>query len=131
MAFTAASYPEIQAPVQYAATTTGRLFRPTLVLISSYLVDQAPAEGTAKTVIDAAAAVELLHVATLCHDDLIDGAQTRRGQPTCNAKFGDTAAILVGDYFLARSMQIAAFLGAHQTALIAETLSPAMRGADA
>lgn len=122
VAFTAASYPEIQAPVQYAATTTGRLFRPTLVLISSYLVDQAPAEGTAKTVIDAAAAVELLHVATLCHDDLIDGAQTRRGQPTCNAKFGDTAAILVGDYFLARSMQIAAFLGAHQTALIAETL---------
>jgi heptaprenyl diphosphate synthase len=126
VSFTTAPYQKIQAPIQYTATTTGRLFRPTLVLISSYLTDQAPAdrtEVTAKAVIDAAAAVELLHVATLCHDDLIDEAQTRRGKPTCNAKFGDTAAILVGDYFLARSMQIAAFLGAHQTALIAETLS--------
>jgi heptaprenyl diphosphate synthase len=123
VSFTATPSKKIQEPIHYTATTTGRLFRPTLVLISSYLFDATPSAGTAKSVIDAAAAVELLHVATLCHDDLIDEAHTRRGMPTCNAKFGDSAAILVGDYFLACSMQIAAFLGTKQTALIAETLS--------
>jgi heptaprenyl diphosphate synthase len=123
VSFTTTPYQKIQAPIHYSATTTGRLFRPTLVLISSYLFDKTPSAKTTKSVIEAATAVELLHVATLCHDDLIDDAHTRRGMPTCNAKFGDSAAILIGDYFLARSMQIAAFLGTHQTTLIAETLS--------
>ncbi|MBB1261651.1 polyprenyl synthetase family protein [Streptomyces alkaliterrae] len=101
----------IAGPIEYAVAQTGRLLRPTLVLLSAYLLEEDAAD-TPQRVVDAAAVVETLHVATLYHDDLIDDARTRRGRPTANAKYGDTLALLTGDYLLARCMEAAAAVNA-------------------
>ncbi|MFE4371729.1 polyprenyl synthetase family protein [Streptomyces sp. NPDC056835] len=114
--------PKIQDPVMYAVEHTGRLLRPTLVLLSAYLLEGEPGAATDPRVIDSAAAVEILHIATLHHDDLIDDARIRRGRPTANAKYGPAVALLVGDYLLARCMQVAAELGVSHLKPMAETL---------
>jgi geranylgeranyl pyrophosphate synthase len=119
---------KVRSPLMYAVENTGRLFRPTLVLVSSYLVEREPNAGTSQDIIDAAAAVELLHIATLCHDDLIDDAATRRGIPTASVKYGNSIALLTGDYLLARCMQVAASLGNEHTLLVSETLAQACIG---
>ena len=53
-----------------------------------------------------ASAVELIHMASLIHDDVVDGAETRRGRPTANAAFGSQISVLVGDYLLAKSIHL-------------------------
>jgi octaprenyl-diphosphate synthase len=76
----------------------GKRLRPILVLLSARLCGyQGP------RAIQIAAAVELLHTATLLHDDVVDGADTRRGKPSVNALWGDRIAILVGDFLYARA----------------------------
>ncbi|MBO8187708.1 polyprenyl synthetase family protein [Streptomyces spirodelae] len=112
----------IQAPITHGVEHTGRLLRPTLVLLSSYLLQDDLDEATHQRLIDAAAVVEILHTATLYHDDVIDDAQVRRGQPTVNARHGATLALLAGDFLLARCMQIAASLGVSRVRTMAETL---------
>ncbi|RZB13981.1 polyprenyl synthetase family protein [Streptomyces sp. F001] len=112
----------IQGPIMYAVENTGRLLRPTLVLLSSYLLEDGWQGATPPQVIDGAAAVEILHLATLCHDDVIDGAQVRRGRPSANAKYGEAVALLTGDYLLARCMQTAASLGMSRMTAMADTL---------
>ncbi|MGI5347065.1 polyprenyl synthetase family protein [Streptomyces sp. CA-250714] len=115
-------HPMIHGPVMYAVEHPGRLLRPTLVLLSSYLVADEPDEATHHAVIDAAAVVEILHTATLYHDDLIDEAKVRRGAPTAHTKYGGTLALLTGDYLLARCMQAAASLRVPCALSVAETL---------
>lgn len=78
----------------------GKLFRPTLLLLSAYDGSQVPAVA-----IEAAAAVELVHTATLVHDDFIDEARTRRGQPTVNDRFGSATALIMGDLLFARALR--------------------------
>ncbi|WP_157846282.1 polyprenyl synthetase family protein [Streptomyces anulatus] len=116
----------ISEPIRYAVEKPGRMLRPTLVLLSSYLLEDLP-EGVRDTVaqqrvIEAAAVVETLHIATLCHDDLIDGATLRRGRPSTNAVYGDALALLAGDYLLARCMQVAASLDVTRVQVMADTL---------
>lgn len=76
----------------------GKRVRPVLVLFGARL-----AGYRGPRAIQVAAAAEFLHTATLIHDDVVDGAQTRRGRPSVNARFGQRLAILVGDYLLATS----------------------------
>ncbi|MBV6699915.1 polyprenyl synthetase family protein [Kitasatospora aureofaciens] len=101
----------------------GHLLRPTLVLLSSYLLDTGRDSRTHRRVIEGAAVVETLHIATLHHDDVIDNAQIRRGKPSINAKYGNAIALLTGDYLLARCMQSAASLGRPHLVAMAETLT--------
>jgi len=82
----------------YTFAGGGKRVRPVLVLLGARL-----AGYRGPRAIQVAAAAELLHTATLVHDDVVDGAQTRRGQPSVNARFGLRLAILVGDYLLATS----------------------------
>jgi heptaprenyl diphosphate synthase len=119
---------KVHEPIMYAVEHVGRLFRPTLVLASSYLVQKQPGTATGQDVIDAATAVELLHIATLCHDDLIDDALVRRGIPTTKVKFGSDIALLTGDYLLACCMRTAASLGVPQMTVMSETLIQACVG---
>ncbi|MCL2192371.1 MAG: polyprenyl synthetase family protein [Treponema sp.] len=88
----------------YLAQSAGKGIR-TRVLLSSAMDEEGlvPA-NTAK----AAAAVELLHTATLVHDDVIDSADTRRGRPTLHQNFGNKNAILCGDYLLSMSISMLA-----------------------
>jgi heptaprenyl diphosphate synthase len=115
--------PRVREPIMYSVEDTGRLLRPTLALISSYLVAGDWGIPTKPDVIDAATNVEILHVATLFHDDMIDEAPIRRGRPTANIKYGEPIALLTGDYLLAKCMRIAAELGTAQLKLMADTLN--------
>ncbi|MFE7559152.1 polyprenyl synthetase family protein [Kitasatospora sp. NPDC057500] len=113
----------IREPVLHAVENAGHLLRPTLVLLCSYLLDDEVGGRTRRRVIEGAAVVETLHIATLHHDDVIDEAQIRRGEPSINAKYGNAIALLAGDYLLARCMQGAAALGRAQLLTMAETLT--------
>ncbi len=77
----------------------GKMLRPILVLLSA-----AACGGIVDDTFHTAIAVELLHTATLFHDDVIDEAGTRRGSPSLNALCGNKTAVLVGDYLLAQSL---------------------------
>ena len=74
------------------------------------------------------AAVELVHLGSLYHDDVIDEAETRRGVPSVNARWSNIVAILAGDYLLAQASSLAASLGADVAALLAATIGELCRG---
>ena len=75
-----------------------------------------------------AVAVELVHLASLYHDDVIDEATIRRNVESVNSRFGNLVAIVAGDYLLARSAAIAASLGTEIAALLADTLGRLCQG---
>lgn len=111
---------EAKAPFTHYLKRPGRLFRPVLTLVSSYIFEGG-ADRT-ELVVSAATGMELLHLATLCHDDLCDRATTRRGYPTVNAEFGNDAALLSGDYLLACATSMFASLGHHEMRVAGNTL---------
>ena len=86
----------------------GKRLRPAMVALSARAVDPEPDVDRLVTV---GASVELVHMATLVHDDVVDDTATRRGQPTANAVFGNGVAVLTGDYLLARAMRLLALDG--------------------
>src|SRR5947209_13480549 len=75
----------------------GKLFRPTLLLLSSQA-----AGATDPRAVTLAAVVELIHLATLVHDDAVDHSALRRGMPTLNALFSHQAAVIMGEYLYSR-----------------------------
>lgn len=84
----------------------GKLIRPIIVILCSRLFGP-----VSDRVISAAASVELLHNASLIHDDVVDQADTRRGRPTVNATWDNHIAVLVGDFFVSSAMQQAISTG--------------------
>ena len=94
----------------------GKRFRPVLVLLASHFGDK-NAEG----IVPAAVVVELTHLATLYHDDVMDEATVRRGTESVNTRFGNTVAILSGDFLFARSSALLADLGPEAVRVQAET----------
>jgi geranylgeranyl pyrophosphate synthase len=93
----------LRETVGYLLDSGGKRIRPALAILSSKFHD-----GETERVLPLAAAVEMLHTATLVHDDLLDGSLLRRGSPTLNARLGTGAVILVGDYLFARAADLAA-----------------------
>jgi len=100
---TPADHPELDAALDQLLGSRGKRLRPTLVLLTAGLLGA----DYARTV-DLAGAIELLHTATLVHDDLIDGSLLRRGYPTLNARWEGGATVLIGDYLFARAAELAA-----------------------
>lgn len=103
---------EIRSDVRAAARIAGhtlfaggKRLRPAAVVLCARAVDRAFPSGM---IYSSAAAVELIHMASLLHDDVVDGSQERRGRPTANAAFGNQISILVGDFLLAKSIYLAA-----------------------
>ncbi|HEV7652342.1 MAG TPA: chorismate-binding protein [Actinophytocola sp.] len=116
----------INEPCGTLIRNNGRLFRPTLVLTSAYtFAGDGPVDDR---VVAAAAVVEMLHVASLYHDDLCDQAETRRGRPTVNALHGDAIALLCGDHLLACCVNLLADLGPDAVRLFADTLKTLCNG---
>jgi heptaprenyl diphosphate synthase len=105
----------------------GKRIRPALTLCAAYAVTGA-AEPAAEAAVRGAVAVELVHLGSLYHDDVIDEAETRRGVPAVNARWSNIVAILAGDFLLARASELAASLGADVAALLAETIGELCRG---
>ncbi|WP_040783771.1 polyprenyl synthetase family protein [Nocardia pneumoniae] len=102
--------PELTALTDEGPDTSRRLVRPTLTLLSYYLLTDpaAPADDRA---VRAAAAVELLHLGSLYHDDVIDHAYERRGRPSANAVWGSHMAVLGGDLVTMEGAHLLAELG--------------------
>lgn len=86
---------------EHLLSSGGKRLRPVLVLLSAELCGY-----TGPRRIELAAALELLHTATLLHDDIVDLAEIRRGRPTANAIWGNRRAVLAGDFFYARASSI-------------------------
>jgi octaprenyl-diphosphate synthase len=97
--------PEIRDMADYCIDTSGKRIRPALVFFSGGAkVGLAPL----KPLVKAAAVVELVHLATLVHDDIMDGAELRRGRATASRKYGPEAAVLLGDALFAHALHLAA-----------------------
>jgi len=96
-------YEQMRAILDYLLSGGGKRLRPALVLLSSKFY---PTDAEKITCL--AAAVETLHTATLVHDDLIDNALLRRGNPTLNVMWDSAATVLTGDYLFARAASFAA-----------------------
>jgi heptaprenyl diphosphate synthase len=94
-----------------------------LVLLAAQFGD--PADPR---VIDAAVAIELTHLATLFHDDVMDEAEVRRGHPSANSRWDNSVAILTGDFLFAQASQILARLGPDAVRIQAETFSRLVTG---
>lgn len=97
------SHPDLRAALEHLLAAGGKRVRPTLSLLVGNMLD-APLEK----LVTLGAAVELLHTATLVHDDLIDGALLRRGMSTLNARWSPPATVLTGDFLFARAAKLAA-----------------------
>jgi heptaprenyl diphosphate synthase len=94
----------------------GKRVRPMLTLIAGHLGDPSRPE-----ILEAAVVVELTHLATLYHDDVMDSAPVRRGAPSAHAVWGNTVAILTGDLLFARASRVVAQLGVEAVRLQAAT----------
>jgi geranylgeranyl pyrophosphate synthase len=99
-------HPNLDAAIEQLLSSGGKRIRPTLTLLTASMLGADPARA-----ITLAAAIEMLHTATLVHDDLIDGSVLRRGLPTLNARWSPGATVLTGDYVFARAAQLAAQTG--------------------
>lgn len=96
--------PEIRDMADYCIDTSGKRIRPALVFFSGWRGAGAPAPA----LVQVAAVVELVHLATLVHDDIMDEAEVRRSRPTAALKYGPAAAVLLGDALFAHALHLAA-----------------------
>lgn len=96
-------HPDLRAALEHLLTAGGKRVRPTIVFLSGQLFN-----ASHPRLVTLGAAVEMLHTATLVHDDLIDGSLLRRGIPTLNARWSPAATVLTGDFLFGRAAKLAA-----------------------
>lgn len=97
--------PVLDSVLTYLSMRTGKQIRPLMVLLAARMC-----HGVCEKSIQTAVALELLHTATLVHDDVVDSSDMRRSMPSVNAKFGNKAAVLTGDFLLAKTIELTAVL---------------------
>ena len=119
----ASGEPLVHEAATHLLAAGGKRFRPMLVLLCGHLGD--PADPR---LVPCAAAIELTHLATLYHDDVMDESSVRRGVASANARFDNTVAILTGDFLFARSSGIAADLGTYVSRVLADTIADLCEG---
>jgi heptaprenyl diphosphate synthase len=108
---------------QHLITAGGKRFRPMLVLVSAEFGD-----STARGVVPAAVGVELTHLASLYHDDVMDEADLRRGAKSANARWDNSVAILTGDYLFGQASEVIADLGPEAVRIQARTFMRLVEG---
>jgi heptaprenyl diphosphate synthase len=102
----------------------GKRFRPLFTVLSAQLGPRPDADE----VTIAGAVIELVHLATLYHDDVMDEAEVRRGAPSANVRWGNNVAILAGDYLFATASRLVSRLGPNAVRIIAETFAQLVTG---
>ncbi|QBI20371.1 polyprenyl synthetase family protein [Egibacter rhizosphaerae] len=115
----------VEETSRYLIDAGGKRFRPMLVLLAGL---HGGVEPTARDLVDAGAIVELVHLSTLYHDDVIDAADVRRGADAAHVKWSNTTAILTGDFLLARASELSAELGVEVTKVMARTIADLCTG---
>jgi heptaprenyl diphosphate synthase len=119
-----ADSPMVTEAARHIIAAGGKRFRPLLVVLGSHIGPYADPDDVTK----AAVVVELTHVGSLYHDDVMDEAALRRGSDSANARWGNTVAILVGDLLFARASDTVAELGPEYVRLQARTFSRLVQG---
>lgn len=115
---------ELAAALDHLLSSGGKRIRPAVALLTGEML-----EADTDRLIILSAAIELLHTATLVHDDLIDGSLLRRGIPTINAQWSPAATVLTGDFIFARAAKLAAETNSVTVMqLFAKTLSTIVNG---
>ncbi|MFZ1409824.1 MAG: polyprenyl synthetase family protein [Micropruina sp.] len=116
--------PFVTEAAQHIINAGGKRFRPLLVVLASQLYPPADPGQVDR----AALVVELTHVASLYHDDVMDDADLRRGATSANRLYDNSIAIMIGDFLFARASSIVATLGTDYVALQAETFARLVQG---
>ena len=115
--------PFVAEAARYLVDAGGKRFRPLVCVLASRFGDASRPE-----VVPAAVVVELTHLATLYHDDVMDEARVRRGAPSANARWDNTVAILTGDFLFSRASSLLADLGPWAVRLQADTFARLVTG---
>lgn len=118
-------FPFVSVLAQHLLRAGGKRLRVALTYLGAGFGDPG---ARAEDVKRLAAAIELTHLATLHHDDIIDEADTRRGVPSVNANWTNTLAVLSGDYLFAKSSQLAAEVGGEVPLVLAQTIAALCEG---
>lgn len=118
-----AETPFLTEIARHGLSAGGKRYRPLLAQIAAEFGSSRSSEP-----IEAGVAVELVHLGSLYHDDVIDEADARRGKTSVNVNWSNTVAILAGDFLLARASEVAAPLGEEAVALIARTYATLVEG---
>ncbi len=95
-------HPDLRVVLDHLISSGGKRIRPVVALLTGQMLGADPDK-----LITLASSIEMLHTASLVHDDLIDGSLLRRGIPTLNAKWSPAATVLAGDYMFARAAELA------------------------
>ncbi|MGD0092457.1 MAG: polyprenyl synthetase family protein [Planctomycetota bacterium] len=99
--FLVSQYACVNTLVRHTERFKGKRLRPAILHLCARAFG-----GEAPLAYEVAALIEIIHLATLCHDDILDGADTRRNVPTVSAAFGNKAAVLTGDILLSRALEV-------------------------
>ncbi|QLQ09540.1 MAG: polyprenyl synthetase family protein [Nocardioidaceae bacterium] len=118
--------PFVTEAARHLMQAGGKRFRPLLVLLAAEAAK--PGAGNDSHVVTSACVVELTHLASLYHDDVMDEAALRRGAPSANARWDNLVAILTGDWLFSKSSELTARLGADAVRIQAETFSRLVEG---
>lgn len=119
------SNPFVEQAANHVIAAGGKRFRPALVVTAAHC---GAGHFEAERLINAALVMELTHVASLYHDDVMDEADLRRGVPSANSAYGNSVAILVGDFLFARASSAVATLGPVFVDLQARTFAELVTG---
>jgi heptaprenyl diphosphate synthase len=120
---TKSEVPFITEAAQHLVKAGGKRFRPLLVMLAAQFGDP-----DAPGIVPSAVVVELTHLATLYHDDVMDEAEVRRGVPSANSRWGNSVAVLTGDFLFARASHILADLGPEAVRVQAEAFERLVTG---
>ncbi|WP_428344015.1 polyprenyl synthetase family protein [Nocardioides sp.] len=116
--------PFVTEAASHLMSAGGKRFRPLLVLLAA----EAGPDADSDEVVTAACVVELTHLASLYHDDVMDEADLRRGAASANARWDNHVAILVGDFLFSKSSELTADLGADAVRIQAQTFTRLVEG---
>ncbi len=109
--------PQVDNLCRFVERYRGKMLRPTLAILSALAAAPERSSQVSDRVITIGAVIEMIHIATLVHDDVLDDADTRRGGPTINRLHGSEAAVIFGDYLISQSFHLCSSLGDQAIAL--------------
>lgn len=125
----ASDLPRVDELCRYVERYRGKMLRPTLVLLSGLAVRPGGDGRIGDDLVTLAAVVEMIHIATLVHDDVLDESATRRGAATLNRLQGNEIAVIFGDYLISQSFHLCSSLDSQRIALrIGEVTSTVCEG---